>query len=362
MIISRYLVKEVANALLAVTFVLLLIFLSNQLVRYLSYAASGKLAANLLFQLMGFEIPYLLGLLLPLGLYLGVILAYGRLYADSEMRVMHASGLSVSRLLRITTRIALGVGVVVLLLMLWVNPLLSAQKAKVLAQNAGTDTILNTLMPGRFQVGNDGKRVIYVEKISRDHKEASNLFLAEQAKEDNSPWVVLSAASGYQMKDRTTKLHYVVATDGYRYEGVPGQNDYKITQFKKYTVRIPQTIEISKRQELEAIPTSMLLHSYDKPANAAELQWRISIVISVLLLAALAMPLSHVQPRQGRYTILFPAILIYIIYVNLLFAARNLVEQKIISTTLGMWWVHVIILALATVLILRQAGWWRRKV
>ena len=89
-IISRYLLKEVLASLLAVTIVLLLIFLSNQLVRYLSYAASGKIAAHLVVQLMGFEIPYLLALLLPLGLYLGIILAFGRLYADSEMAVLNA--------------------------------------------------------------------------------------------------------------------------------------------------------------------------------------------------------------------------------------------------------------------------------
>ena len=70
MIISRYLLKEVCITLLVVTFVLLLVFLSQELVRYLNYIAAGKLAVNMLLRLLGFEIPYLLALLLPLVLHL----------------------------------------------------------------------------------------------------------------------------------------------------------------------------------------------------------------------------------------------------------------------------------------------------
>ena len=64
------------------------------------------------------------------------------------------------------------------------------------------------------------------------------------------------------------------------------------------------------------------------PAAAAELQWRFALPISVLMLALLAIPLSHVRPRQGRYSHILPAILIYIVYMNLLFIARNWVERN----------------------------------
>src|SRR5580692_5694408 len=116
MIISRYLIKEIFNALFSVAFVMLLIFLSNQLIRYLKYAANGKIAASVVMQLMGLEIPYLLVLLLPLGLFLGILFAYGRLYAENEMRVMQACGLSTKRLLMITTSCSMFVGLIVMVL------------------------------------------------------------------------------------------------------------------------------------------------------------------------------------------------------------------------------------------------------
>src|SRR4051812_29662838 len=114
MIISRYLIKEVFYALLAVTLVLLLVFLSNQLVRYLGYAASGKVAANVLLQILGFEASFLLALLLPLGLYLGIISTYGRLYADNELRIMQASGFSTQKLAQITGIFAVAVMAIVM--------------------------------------------------------------------------------------------------------------------------------------------------------------------------------------------------------------------------------------------------------
>lgn len=344
MIISRYLKKEVIGSLLAVTLILLLIFLSNRLVRYLSYAALGKIPVQLLLQLIGFEIPYHLAILLPLGLFLGIVLTYSRLYAENEMRVLHACGMSKSKLMAVTGSLALLVAMITSLLMLWINPYIAVQKNKLLARQAGVLNIINTLVPGSFRVTGAGDKVVYVEKISRNRKQAQNIFMAAQLK--NSPedigsrWMVLSADSAYPVRDKKTRDHFIVATEGFRYEGVPGQQDYKIIQFKKYALRVPHDIIASKQQEQETIPTERLLQHYSNPEYAAEFQWRIAIPLSVFILALLAIPLSQVQPRQSRYTMLLPAILVYVVYANLLFVSRKLIGEKIIPTYLGMWWVH----------------------
>ncbi len=358
MIISRYLVKEVSTTLLAVTFVLLLVFISQQMVRYLGYAAAGKIAPTILFQIISFMIPNLLALSLPLGLFLGVILAYGRLYADNELRVMHACGLSIGQLMMMTSMFVGLITVVVAVLMLWVNPLIAADKQKMLT-GSSADSLLETLMPGRFQVSSDGRRVAYVEKISRSHKAANNIFIAEQEKNavdlTGTPWIVLSAKSGYQTTDPQTHESYIVATQGNRYAGTPGQNDYRVIQFDKYAIRAPETELNSQRQMQEAISTHKLLKHHKNPDDDAELQWRFSIPLSVFLLALMAIPLSQVRPRQGRYAMLLPAILIYVVYMNLLFVGRNLIEQKTMASWMGLWWVHAIALLLIAVL------YWRTR-
>jgi lipopolysaccharide export system permease protein len=364
-ILSRYLTREVFGSLLAVTFILLLIFLSNQLVRYLSYAAAGKLASSVLLQLLGFEIPYLVALLLPLGLYLGIILAYGRLYADNEMSVMQACGLSQKKLITVTSFFTLAVTIIVLILTLWINPLITVKKERAIVESMSAENVLATLMPGRFQASNDGRRVVYVESVSRDRKTADNLFFADQVKtpvEENTPttWSVVSAVRGYLFVDKLSDRHFLIAEEGYRYEGIPGQNDYKIIQFKKYSVQIPSISANTIRLETEAIPTLKLLSLYENPMDAAELQWRISIPLSAFFLSLLAIPLSHVRPRQGRYSALFPAILIYVVYVNLLFVARNWIEQKSIPIWLGMWWVHLLFLGLAIIIIFFRSSAYKK--
>lgn len=361
MIISRYLTREVTNTLLVITLVLLLAFLSQQVVRYLNYVAIGKIPTNVLMLLVSYEVPYLLAFLLPLGLYLGIILAYGRLYADNEMSILQMCGFGNRRLMHVTIFIAWVTTLIVLVLMLWVNPFISEKRQQVMKSDEAALHLIQTLVPGRFQASPDGKYVMYVEKLSRDHERAEKVFLAQQKKtadETGNTWMLVLANQGYQMKDKASQDQFFVTTDGYRYEGTPGLNDYKIIQFKKYAVRVNQPDGHVPHQEVETLSTLQLLQEYAVPKHAAEFQWRLSVAFSAFLLALLAVPLSAVRPRQGRYLMLVPAVLIYITYVNLLFIARHWVEQGTVPISLGMWWVHgLMVIFIAIIMFFSSKQW-----
>jgi lipopolysaccharide export system permease protein len=343
-IISRYLAREVIGALFAVTFILLLAFLCQQVVRYLNYAAIGKIPTNVLLTLVSFEIPYLLAILLPLGLYLGILLAYGRLYADNEMAILKLVGYPHRRIFKVTCTLGLIISFIVLALMLWVNPWISTKRQALMSSDEAALHLVQTLIPGRFQVSPDGNHVMLVEKLSRDHQRAENIFLAQKKKtsdENSRPaWMLVLADEGYQIEDTHSSDQLFVMMNGYRYEGMPGENDYKIIQFKRYTIRMPQTDMHATHQENETLSFTELWNDYANPKRAGELQWRFSIALSPLLLALLALPLSLLRPKQGRYTMLLPAILLYIIYIQLLFIARHWVDQGNIPISIGMWWVH----------------------
>lgn len=362
MIISRYLTREIANALLAVTVVLLLAFLSQQIVRYLNYAAIGKIPTNILLELVSFEIPYLLAILLPLGLYLGILLAYGKLYADNEMSILQMCGFGNRQLIRIILFLTSVVSAIIICLMLWVNPWISTKRQQMMSSDQATLHLIQTLIPGRFQVSPDGTHVMYVETLSRDHQRAENVFLAQEKKNANNPeqntWTLVLANQGYEAQEAESSDHFFVTADGYRYEGTPGQNNYTITQFKRYGVRIPQNDVRMTHQEVETLSTTQLLQQYSNPKRAAELQWRISIAISAFVLALLAVPFSAVRPRQSRYLMLLPAILIYIIYINLLFIARHWVEQQTVSVAIGMWWVHGLMLVFIAMVMWMSSKQW----
>lgn len=362
MIIKRYLTKEVVMNMMAVIAVLMLAFVGQQIVRYLNFVAIGKIATSVLLKLVSFEIPYLLAILLPLAFFLGILLAYGRMYADQEMAILNMSGFGERQVTVLTFLISLVIAGFVLILMLWVNPWISMKRQAVMQSDEATLHMIETLMPGRFQVSPNGNHVMYVESLSRDHKRAQNVFIAEQKKISTQPeqyqWMLISAEQGYQAHFKHIPDPFFVTADGYRYEGTPGQNDYKIIKFKTYAIRIPQADVRIMHPENEAMSVSSLWDHYRTPKLAAELQWRISVALSVIVLAMLAVPLSLVRPRKSRYFILLPAIIFYIIYFNLLIVARHWVERAPVVSGLGMAWVHVAMLLFVLLLVfLRRRQW-----
>ncbi|KPJ67561.1 MAG: hypothetical protein AMJ43_04765 [Coxiella sp. DG_40] len=360
MIIFRYLTKEIASILLATSVILLLIFLSTQFIHYMRSAASGDLSAHAVLLLLSLEIPTLLGTLLPLSLFLGILLGYGRMYADNEMTVLFACGVSQPRLIKITMGLTLLVVIVVSGLILWVAPHVNKYAERLL--NEGALSPLELVLPGRFQSLQNDRLILYAEEISRDHKHIHNIFVAQpnvaQEPGNAKSWNILTASSGQQKLDKETGDRFIVLNNGTRYSGIVGEKDYQIINFGQYWARIAQGQDEQEHRE-NAIPTYTLWHDHTDNHAAAELQWRLSIPIMAIILALIAVPLSRVRSRQGRYAQLVPAMLLYMIYGNFMFLNRSWIRNGIISHTLGMWWIHGLMLMIAMMLIIYQFGWWR---
>lgn len=364
MIIFRYLTREVYATLLAATFILLLIFISNQFIHYLGRAASGGMPIRAVMQLMSLQVPLLLGYMLPLALFLGILLAYGRLYVDSEMTVLSACGTSKWQLLGITLSFSTVVAILVAILMLWVEPKLAWYRDQVFAQAAVASPI-ETIFPGQFQTLGDGKWVIYVGNISRDRTELQDVFVAKMPDavvvSKGQPWTIVSAEKGQQWLDSKTGDQFMVLDKGYRYLGTPGQKDFQIVDYDQYGVRI-ETSKLRMKKEAEFMPTSELWkkRKTDKDA-AAELQWRLTMPMASLILAFMAVPLSHVRPRKGRYAKIIPAILLYIIYADLIFVGEAAIQKGSLPPLPGLWLVHFLMFFIALILMAYFIGWHELK-
>lgn len=365
MILFRYLTREVLTSLSLITSLLFLILMSNEFVHYLNQVASGKFAASILWELIVLESPRFLAILLPFSLFLAILFTYGRLYADYEMTVLNACGFSLGRLTRMSLPFIFLLTVIVASLNLWLNPFLLSYQNKLLNQT-GTAVELQTVQPGSFQQTNRGHRIVYVESVSADHKTVKNIFLAQtnpqKLPSEITPWTILSANSGYQMIDPITKEPFFVAVEGKRYQGIPGQTEYYITQFLKYGIRIDlDTSTANKQQDALSSITLWNASQANKPSYFSELQWRLSAPISILLLALLAIPLSRVNPRQGKYLHILPAIVIYIMYLNLLLVGRNWIENGDISYRWGLWWIHGLLILTIIFAWCYALGWNRVK-
>ncbi|WED42194.1 LPS export ABC transporter permease LptF [Legionella cardiaca] len=354
MLIFRYLAKEVFVTLTALTAILLLIFMSNQFVQYLNRAAAGNIPGMIIMKLMMLELPNLMGLLLPLGFYIALLIAYGRLYAESEMTVLQACGYGPSQLLRHSFIIATVVAVIVTVIMIWASPVIATERAKLM-RTTGVQTLIQTIVPGRFRQVSNGKQVFYVESMSRSHTKAQYVFLARQViKNQITQWDILWAERAFAQTDPKTYEDYIVLQQGSEYEGLPGHADFQVARFEEYKVRLPHPV-ISVQQDIRTATTSSLLPLANPDLRkAAELQWRLSVPIMVFTLTLVAVPLSRVNPRSGKYAKLLPAIVLYIIYANFMFVSRDWIIAGKIPLWIGVWWLHLSVALLGLFLIWRN--------
>ncbi|AAY36146.1 MULTISPECIES: LPS export ABC transporter permease LptF [Pseudomonas] len=351
MIVFRYLSREVLLTLSAVSAVLLVFIMSGRFIKYLAQAASGALDPGVLFLIMGFRLPGFLQVILPLGLFLGILMAYGRLYLESEMTVLAATGMSQQRLLAIT----MGPATLVGLLVAWLSFSLAPQGAtqfSLLINQQDAMTEFDTLVPGRFQALRDGTRITYTKELSEDRSQLAGVFISEKRmssdKSKDNGITVLVAEKGHQ-EVRPNGSRFLILENGYRYDGNPGAADYRVIKYDTYGAMLPKP-EISEEiTDREAIPTSELIGN-PAPRSVAELQWRISLPLSVFIVTLMAIPLSRVNPRQGRYLKLLPAILLYMSYLAILISVRSSLEKGKLPLSLGMWWVHAIYLSIGLLL------------
>lgn len=347
MIIDRYLISEILQTMIAVLFVLLLIFMGRFFAVFLADAAAGEITGGVVIDLLLLRTLGSMNLMVPFALYISILLAFGRLYKDNEMTALAASGVTAPRILLTIFSIGLAFSLIVGLFSLWISPWAERQRSTITAESERT-SVFESVLPGQFnELGKRKNAVFYVENISGDNKKLTNVFaqIRSQGTMD-----VFSASTGYQYRDKKTGDTYLVLTDGFRYQGLPGRQDFIIQEYKKNAIRIVEPNIAEKRRRDRSVETSVLIDS-GKPQDQAELQWRISMPITTLLLAMLGVLISRTSPRQGRFAKLFIAILVYIIYSNGLSIARTWIAQNKISVELGLWWVHLLLFIFISMLL-----------
>lgn len=348
-IVDRYIAKEMLFTWLAVVLVLMLILISSTLARLLGKAAEGAIPGDAVWPLLVISsIRYFISMG-PLGLYLGALLCFSRLYKDNEMTVLSACGIGMVRLYRSMMLVVIPVSLIMLVMALYARPWVLNQ-TQVLKTEIESRSELSGLVPGRFNQSQDGKAIMFLEKQSEDGRKMQNVFL-HQAQTVTTHLETASLARQYTDEQGR---NFILFEQGQHYEGQPGQSDFRITQYEKHGVYLEENSLLKKVEKLDALPTAVLWNS-DNLKQIAELHWRLSVPLSTLLLAILALPLSYTTPRKGRYSKLALAILIYLLYSNLLGIGQSWIETQKMPAWLGLWWVHGCLI-LFTLLVLNHRG------
>lgn len=340
MILRRYMTQQIASNTAIVLFYLMVLMLGGRLIRYFGIAAEGRLDVGLLFSIIGYNLPTFLELILPLSFFVALMLVLGRMYVDHEMSVLFGSGLSRGKMTRLILPLILGLFVLEAGISLWAKPWGVSRSEKVW-QTQALASALDLIKPQTFISSDDYH--LYVEAFDKDKRELKDLYVVQQLKDKqrqaSGKNVVITAKRAVQVPtsedDPMTRLDLF---DGRRYEMGVDSKVYNQAGFASYriTLKKPETEKITE-DNIETQPTLKLLNHLDKPQARAELGYRLSMPWLILIAAMLATPLAQVNPRQGRWLRLLPAILIFVSCAMGIISLKTAVQKQKVSEYAYLW-------------------------
>jgi lipopolysaccharide export system permease protein len=344
-ILDRYLLREVVTSWLTITGVLLVILLTNEVARVLSRAADNHYPRSMVLELMGLGALHNLSILVPIGLLLGVVLAFGRLYHDSEMTAALACGVGPARIYVPVGVLAIVVTVLLAWLSLDVAPaamlqILNLRSAALLAGQVAP------VVPGRFSSFSGGTAVVYAQSANTDGTLA-NVFV-ERTRAGRVEVALARRARHVVAPDGSSVT--ITLYDGERFEGTPGSAQFRMMTFREHIIPVQVSLPADDSSELDAAPTSALVNTTDLHKQA-ELQWRLALPTMCVVLTLVAVPLSRLRPRQGRYGRVWAAALLYLVYSNLVSAGKIWIERGQLRPSLGLWWTHAVVILLVILIV-----------
>ena len=349
LIIDRYLLREFVLNLITIVSGLWLIFIATRLARYLSQIAIGGISGKDLFTLIAYSSLGALSLLLPISAFLAVMLTLGRRRSNNELIIIATCGIYFRRIMKNVGFFSSTVALIIAILSLLIVPNILHERYKLERQSKIT-TDITSLVIGNFRSGSDGNWTIYSKNLSKNNKDMKDVFIKIN---DERQISIFKSAQGYFEIDIDTGNRYLILKDGFHYRGEIGKLNFHIAKYASHSILIEKSKQKRVFENHKTLRTMELWERGDNK-DLAELQWRISLAIMTIILCLMAMSLTYSSHKKGLYGGFLPAILIYIIYNNLLGLTRAWVTKGVIIPWLGAIWVHVLMASILLVVIRRH--------
>ncbi len=344
-IIIRYLIRETLKTQISILFILILIFFSQKTINILTSAVHGNIPSDLIFSLLWLGIPEMAKFIFPLSLLIGLLMSYRKFHIDSEIIVMYACGLGKKLLVIAALILALFTALFATVNVIWMLPWSEKYQEKIL-KDAKTNPSLAGIVKGQFKITKDKNIVFYVSDIKG--KNFTNIFMAQLLPSNNQlPSLVIAENGLIREDEKGNKI--VVLDKGTRYEGTVLLPDFRITNFKDYQAVIDYKETIVKGDKIKQKDMLKLWCSRDLQSKV-EFHWRLTLVISVFIMALIVVPLSQVNYRQGRVLNIFPSMFIYMIFFLSQSTVYSNSEKSEIDSRIMMWLLNGIFLLLSIIL------------
>ena len=349
-IITGYLAREIFKTCAATVLVLYIIFISNALGRELADVADGDVPLQALWLVMLSQSVNIISMLIPIGVFCSIIFTFGRMYKDHEIVVLNACGMGYRDFYKPVAIVVLPMFLLSSYFSLVLNAQIHGQALAAIDKGANEHEF-SLIKPGQFNQAGGGDGVFYMESISEDKLELQEVIVAQTSPDAMTMEV---AESGRQKVDDETGDLFLVLGPGQRVEGIAGQKNFKFLDYEQHGILIQKKNKPADTHIHSIENNVAALWSSSRMSDRVELQWRISIPLVLVTLAIVAVPLSHIAPRQGRFGKVGYALLVYFVYLNLIVTTRAQLEAGVVPMVINFWWVHLLFIAFAAVLLYRR--------
>lgn len=348
MLFRRSLLQELISTATGAFLILVGIVIAQRAGYLIGLAAKGILPNDAITTMLGFNLIKFLPMILSLTLFLAVLMTLSRWYRDSEMVIWFSGGLSITSWIRPVLSFVAPVIIFISILSLFVMPWATNKGEEYRTLLESRDD-LASISPGVFKESSNGERVFFIESFDELGNVVKNIFVQSM---QHQKLGIIVAAEGSRLVEKNGD-HFVLMENGRRYQGSRGTAEFSTTEFEKYAIRVEAKEAKQQPPSTQSKSSRELLQSKDS-VNNAELQWRLAIPISALVLSLLAIPLSALDPRAGRSANFVLALIIYIIYNNMLSIMQAWIAQGKINAIIGLWPVHLLFLTLTIYMFYRR--------
>ena len=345
-IISKYLLKNLIVILIAIFLIISLIIFGNQFVMTAQKSVEHGIPLSELMPIVGFNMLRDLPIILSLSFFLSIIISISQLYRNSEAVVMNSFGIGDRNFMNLIKPLAIVIFLFIFSLSMYAVPWAKNQKSLTedVTVNASDFSFITE---GKFESFKNGEIVFYASDSSSisnsGEQNMEEIFI--YVSNTDSPIVVL-ASEATKYTDSKNESIYLRLKDGMRYEGLPGDKNVNILNFDNYDLEIVSgevQKSLSNFSEIEEKTSIDLFLEGGLLANA-EIQWRLSQPISILILSIIGVLLGKTSPRTGKGVNLLFGVIIFLLYNNGLLVAKNSIESGQLNPLIGLWSIHILMI------------------
>ena len=324
-ILSKSLNMEVLKSSLSILLIFFLLVVGSRVVGYFEQAAEGYIDPGIIMSVVALRFPDFITLLIPLSFFLGILITVSRLYAEREIYGFFSIGLAPIDLVRFLAPQAIIYFLITLILSLYVAPYTKALSQEMLSIDSFEEQI-EALQSKKLFSLKDGGGFIYVEDAEEADLKGVKLF---QPNGDNS-FLVLADELIVKENGNDLDLNFL---DGSMYKGIFSNSSQLVSTFGEFKLSLDGDVN-----QISGVSLSKIF-DYSSTSDSASLQWSISIPFTIIILLFMGIYMGAVKPRQGRFSVILPGMLVYVTYLSLLIYGRESIADNPTSG-IGLWWVH----------------------